>query len=183
VAQDAVDWAREIQHVPSLGIALMYQGIVHQYCGRKREVGEVSGELLELSRQYGLTVYAAYGALLHCWAKDDLTGGEEAFALLEAKSLHAVAFYYSLLSDVDHLQGRAAAALARIDRCLAICHSLDERYYQPHLHLRRAQYLLTDPANGRSRAREDLETAIRLASAQGAVQIVKLARGLLPRAG
>lgn len=179
VAQGAVDWARELQHVPSLGIALMYQSIVHQYNGEKREVGEVSGELLKLSRQYGLMVYAAYGTLLHCWAKDDPTGGEDAFALLEARSRHGTAFYYSLLSDIDHRHGRSVAALARIDRCIGLCRSLDEHYYEPHLHLRRARYLQADPAHDRWRAQQDLRTALRLASAQGAARVAELARGLL----
>lgn len=181
VAQDAVDWARELQHVPSIGIALMYQSIVHQYNGEKEQVGKVSGELLELSSQYGLMMYAAYGTLLHCWATDDLAGGEESFRLLEAKSLHAVAYYYSLLSDIDQRQGRPKAALERIDRCIALCGSLGEHYYEPHLYLRRAQYLQADPGHDRSRARQDLDTALRLSRARGAARVAELAAGLLDR--
>ena len=53
LAQEAVDWAREIDHVPSIGIALMYQSIVHQYNGEKEQAGKVSGELLEFSASTG----------------------------------------------------------------------------------------------------------------------------------
>jgi ATP/maltotriose-dependent transcriptional regulator MalT len=182
VAQDAVDWARELQHVPSIGIALMYQSIVHQYNGEKNEAAKVSGELLELSDQYGLMVYAAYARLMHCWAKDDLAGGEESFGLLNGiKSQHAVAYFYSLLADIDQRQGRLEAALARIDKCIALCGSVDEHYYEPHLYLRRAQYLRADPAHDRTEARRNLDTAVRLASAQGAAQVGKLSQEALDR--
>jgi len=182
VAQDAVDWARELQDVSSIGIALMYQSIVHQYNGEKDQAGKVSGELLELSGRYGLMVHGAYGTLMHCWAKDDLAGGEESFGLLEAvKSLHAVAYFYSLLADIDQRQGRLKAALARIDKCIALCGSVDEHYYEPHLYLRRAQYLRADPAHDRAGARRDLETALRLASVQGAARVVELAREAVDR--
>jgi ATP/maltotriose-dependent transcriptional regulator MalT len=119
---------------------------------------------------------------MRCWATDDLSGGEEAFGLLDAlKSLHAVAYFYSLLADIDQRQGRPEAALARIDRCIALCRSIDEHYYEPHLHLRRAAYLRADPRHDRARARQDLETALRLATAQGAVRIAELAREALAR--
>jgi TOMM system kinase/cyclase fusion protein len=182
VAQEAVDWAREIGHVPSIAIALMYQSIVHQYNGEKEQAGKVSGELLEFSDRYGLMVHGAYGKLMHCWAKDDPAGGEESFGLLDSvKSLHAVAYFYSLLADIDQQQGRLEAALARIDKCIALCGSVDEHYYEPHLYLRRAKYLMADPGHDRARARRDLETAQRKATAQGAVRIAELAREALAR--
>jgi len=182
VAQEAVDWAREIDHVPSISIALMYQSIVHQYNGEKELAGKVSGELLEFSSRYGLMVHGAYGKLMHCWAHDDLTGGEESFGLLNTlQSLHAVAYFYSLLADIDQQQGRPEAALARIDKCIALCGSIDEHYYEPHLYLRRAQYLMAAPRHDRARARQDLETAQRKATVQGAVRIAELAREVLAR--
>ncbi|HVG63963.1 MAG TPA: TOMM system kinase/cyclase fusion protein [Hyalangium sp.] len=182
LAQDAVDWAREINHVPSISIALMYQSIVHQYNGEKAQAGKVSGELLEFSAKYGLKVYAAYGAMMHCWATGDLAGGEESFALLDAiKSLHAVAYFYSLLADIDLRQGRPEAALARIDRCIALCGSVDEHYYEPHLYLRRAQYVMGAPWYDQAQASRDLETARRKATAQGAVRVAELAREALAR--
>lgn len=186
LAAEGVAWARQIQHVPSLGIALMYQSIVHQYRGEKAQARAVSGELLELARQYGLMVYGAYGQLMHCWASDELAGGEEAFALLEAiKSLHAVAYFYSLLADIDLHQGRREAALARLDKCIALCGAVDEHYYEPHLYLRRAQYVVAAPTGDRASdlrsARADLATARRLASACGAAKIVELAERELER--
>ncbi|WP_394828041.1 TOMM system kinase/cyclase fusion protein [Pendulispora albinea] len=183
LAQDAVSWAREIDHVPSLGIALMYQSIVHQYNDEKEQAGEVSKELLELSARYGLTVYAAYARLMHCWATDDLSGGEESFGLLDTiKSLHAVAYFYSLLADIDLLQSGPEVALARIDTCIALCGSVDEHYYEPHLYLRRARYLtMADPKHEGARARRDLETAQRMAIAQGAAHIAKRASGAMAR--
>jgi ATP/maltotriose-dependent transcriptional regulator MalT len=182
VAKEAVDWAREIEHPPSLGICLMYQSIVHQYNGEKELARKVSAELLSVSDQYGLLIDAAYGKLMHCWASDDLTGGEEAFGLLNAlKSLHAVAYFYSLLADVDLREGRPEAALARIDKCIALCGQIDEHYYEPHLYLRRAQYLEGAPWRDRAGARRDLETALRISSAQGGVQVAHLAKEVLAR--
>jgi ATP/maltotriose-dependent transcriptional regulator MalT len=90
-----------------------------------------------------------------------------------------VAYFYSLLADVDQREGRPEAALARIDRCLALCGSVDEHYYEPHLHLRRALYLQADPRHDRARAREDLEIALRSATAQGATRVADLAREAL----
>jgi TOMM system kinase/cyclase fusion protein len=166
LAADAVAYARQLEHLPSLGIALLYAGNLHHYAGDKARVVACSVELGELDQRYGFPAYGAYGAMLGAWAAGDSELPTSIAAQLEAMGCTAALSYYSsLAAETDAEQGRTDSGLARVGRCLELCRENDERYYQPALHRLRATLLLAKGDRGQARA--ELELAVDLAQAQG----------------
>ncbi|WP_438041315.1 TOMM system kinase/cyclase fusion protein [Sorangium sp. So ce128] len=135
----ALEWAREVGHVPSIALCLMYGGMVHQLAGDRRAVTAMAGELLALSGKYGLPAYEGYGVVLHDWAAGD---EERPRAIVRTLSdlgcKLGLSYYASLAADTQAARGELTAAIECIDRCLSMCRENDEHFYEPELHLRRA---------------------------------------------
>ncbi|HEU4533385.1 MAG TPA: TOMM system kinase/cyclase fusion protein, partial [Polyangiaceae bacterium] len=74
LAHEALEWARSIQHVPSIGIALLYVSQIHQMDGDRPAVLRRTGELLEAAKTYGLPAFEGYAAAIASWAAGDLEG-------------------------------------------------------------------------------------------------------------
>ncbi|HEU4538310.1 MAG TPA: BMA_0021/BMA_0022 family TOMM bacteriocin, partial [Polyangiaceae bacterium] len=150
----ALGWAREVGHVPSLALGLLYGCQVFQFAGDKATVAAMTGELLALAAKYGLPAYEGYAVVVHGWAT-----GEDARADAILQGLAGMgcklglSYFGSLPADADAERGELDAAVARLDRCLALCRDNDEHYYEPELHRRKAMYLLRQgPAGGPARA-------------------------------
>ncbi|MDP8999059.1 MAG: AAA family ATPase, partial [Myxococcota bacterium] len=67
----ALDWARDIGHVPSIAIGLLYGCQVFQFAGDKANAGRMAEEILMLAQKYGLPAYEGYAAIIHAWATRD----------------------------------------------------------------------------------------------------------------
>ncbi|MDI1433261.1 TOMM system kinase/cyclase fusion protein [Polyangium sorediatum] len=170
-----LEWAREIGHVPSIAIGLLYGGMVHQLAGDRRAVAAMAGELLALSGKYGLPAYEGYAATLHDWATGD---GRRAQAIVNVLSdlgcKLGLSYYGSLAADAQAERGELLEAITSIDHCLSLCRENDEHFYEPVLHLRRAMYeAQRDPAA--EGVRSSLEEAARLARRQDMPRIEALA--------
>ncbi|WP_437610205.1 TOMM system kinase/cyclase fusion protein [Sorangium sp. So ce834] len=144
----ALEWAREVGHVPSIALCLMYGAMVRQLAGDRRAVAAMAGELLALSGKYGLPAYEGYGVILHGWAAgDEERPGAMVGVLLDLGCKLGLSYYASLVADTHAARGELTAAIERIDRCLAMCRESDEHFYEPELHLRRAMVAARqDPA-------------------------------------
>ncbi|WP_269759521.1 hypothetical protein [Variovorax sp. E3] len=76
-ATNAVRWAREMSHIPSLSMALLYQSLGHQARGDKARALVSTGELLGITARYGLPAFTGYAAIIRCWASgsvDEIAG-------------------------------------------------------------------------------------------------------------
>ncbi|WP_437724996.1 TOMM system kinase/cyclase fusion protein [Sorangium sp. So ce861] len=141
LANEAIAWAREINHVPSLGIALLYLSQIQHMNGDKPAVRKTTGELLEASKAYGLPAFEGYGAALASWAAGDLQGVEAILGIL--KSLHcnlALTYYGSFLADIEADAGHLRQAIAHVETCLSMCAELGEHFFEVELLRRRARY-------------------------------------------
>ncbi len=166
--EEAVSWARHVNHMPSLGITLLIRALMHQHSGDKRAVVDDTDELLELSERYGLPAFTAYGTVLRGWATDNKEMALKVLDGLRALGCRlGLTMYDSLVADIDAGRGALDAALERIDRCLAYCREHDEPRYVPELYCRRAAYLLQVHPAGNTEALEALEKAIVLSRQQG----------------
>ncbi|MDI1443052.1 TOMM system kinase/cyclase fusion protein [Polyangium sp. 6x1] len=170
-----LEWAREVSHVPSIAIGLLYGGMVHQLAGDRGTVASMTGELLALSGKYGLPAYEGYAAALHDWATGD---GMRARAIVQVLSdlgcKLGLSYYGSLVADAQAERGELDGALACIDHCLVLCRENDEHFYEPVLHLRRALYeARKDPAS--EGVRLSLEEAARLGRQKDMPRIEALA--------
>ena len=176
LVSSAVAWARQLGHVPSLGMGLLYAAQVHQNAGDHEKTSELTGELLMLAGKYGLPAYEGYAALFHAWANNS----EEnvSFILNTLDRLGCVlglSYYASLLAENLAARGELEVAISRIDSCIALCEKNDEHYYEPSLHWRKARYQIQRGDAGGT-VLSSLETAIALARKYGTPRIERLAR-------
>ena len=167
-AQQAVAYARTLNHLPSLGIALLHLALLHQFSADADGVREVSREMLMLAQKYGLPVVEAYAETLHSWASRDAVRLERALARLKhAGCMLRHSYFTSLAAGLDFQAGNTAAALTRLDHSLQLCAQLGEQWSKPMLLIQRASYAGALPGFDAESARLDLQQAIALAGAVG----------------
>ncbi|MEZ4307260.1 MAG: TOMM system kinase/cyclase fusion protein [Polyangiaceae bacterium] len=172
LADGAIAWAREIKHVPSLGLALLYASQVHQMNGDKASVRRTAGELLDASRTYGLPALEGYGATLASWAESDLAGVDRIIGTLKALNCNLKLTYYgSLLVDIEAEAGRFPEAIAQVETWLTTSKTFHDHAFLAELLRRRGVYEMRLPAPDADLARRSLTEARRLACEQGMYRV------------
>ena len=176
LANVAIDWAREIKHVPSLGIALLYISQIHQMNGDKTAVRDRTGELLEASKTYGLPAFEGYGATLASWAAGDLQGVEAIIGTLRSLNCNLILPYYgSFLADIESDAGRIPQAITYLDTWLAACTAFNEHVFEAELVRRRGLYEMRLEEPDPEVVRRSLTRARELARDGGAYRFETLA--------
>jgi hypothetical protein len=175
LVEGALAWARELGHIPSLGMALLYSAQHGQYAGDKARTAAATGELLMLAQKHGLPAFEGYAALLHAWATGSQDGVDFILGLLKQLGCSlGLAYYASLraesLADKDDVD----AALRHVDECLMLCETIEEHYYEPMLYWRQANYRIRSGAPAESIA-ASLEMAVRRAREYANPRVEKLA--------
>ena len=165
-AKLAVDEAKTYEHVPSIGISLMYYGLVHQQYKHQREVEQSAAELIGIAEKYHLPIYKGFGRMLHDWATDNDAEADAILAeLKQAGSRHGLGHFQSFYAELYAQHGQYERAIEKLDECLALDGAINEPNYQAYLLLKRARCGL---ANGdHERALEDLDKAHAMAKTQG----------------
>lgn len=171
LVESAVAWAREVGHVPSIALGLLYGCMIHQPAGNRRAVAAMAGEVLALSAKYGLPAYEGYAAILHDWATGEEQRARAIVGVLGQLGCQlGLTYYGSLVADTQAERGELAAAIACVDHCLSLCRENGEHFYEPELHRRRALYeARQDPAA--DGVRRSLEQAASLARRHGMPRI------------
>lgn len=168
LAHAAVAHARALNHIPSLGVALMYLAFLHQYADEREGARATCDQLLELSQKYGLPAVEAYAAIVRCWATSDLQVADQVLlGLKQIGCMLGLTYTASLPAEIEARAGRHVQALARIDACLLLCDEIDEPYYMPELLRRRAIYRAKTACPDHLLSHQDLVQAIALANASG----------------
>ena len=176
LANEAIAWAREITHVPSLGIALLYISQIHQMNGDKAAVRVSTGELLEASKTYGLLAFEGYGATLASWAAGDLQGVEAIIATLKSLNCNLILPYYgSFLADIEADAGHMREAITHVDTWLAACTAFNEHVFEAELSRRRGIYEMRLEHPDLDVVRDSLTRARELARDGGASRFETLA--------
>jgi TOMM system kinase/cyclase fusion protein len=172
LADEAMEWAREIKHVPSLGIALLYASQIYHQDGDKAAVRIHTGELLEWSKTYGLPALEGYGAVLACWAEGDLPGVDKIIRTLMALNCNLKLTYYgSLLVDIEAENERFPEAIAQVETWLGMCTKFNDHAFAAELLRRRAVYEMRLPAPDLEVVRRSLAEARELAREQGMFRV------------
>lgn len=180
----AIAWARDVDHLPSIALGLIYGCLVHQLAGHRSTVAAMAGEVLQMGAKYGLAAYEGYATALYDWATSDTRRAPAIVGTLSNLGCRlGLSYYASLIADGHAERGELTAALACIDDCLSRCAGDDEHFYEPDLHLRRALYLARIAPND-SAVRSSLEQARQLARRQDMPRVeVAATRELLRRYG
>jgi TOMM system kinase/cyclase fusion protein len=178
LAREAVYLATCTDHLPSIGLTLMYLARMQQCAGDRDGARITSAAALRLSRVYGLNAVERYAAITHAWCD-----GDRATALANLEALRAsgcllgLTYYASLVAEIDAANADWDGAIATLDDCLALCDSTDERYYAAELLIRKARYLQQTHARCDGSAIEQIyREAIAAAKQGGMPRIVKKAQ-------
>ncbi|MBT8339089.1 MAG: TOMM system kinase/cyclase fusion protein [Desulfatitalea sp.] len=166
--KQAIEWACKINHIPSIGIALLYRGMICHFENDKKGAEEICGRLIAESKKYGLTAYEAYGAVIHAWAIGDAPTLHRILKTLRNMGcMLGLTQYDSLSADLAAENGQPDLAVSCIDECISLCREIKEHYYDPELYRRRADYLLQIYPHGNTDIRSSLMKAVTLARCQG----------------
>ncbi|MET3440308.1 TOMM system kinase/cyclase fusion protein [Variovorax paradoxus] len=145
-ATQAVQWAREMSHVPSLSMALLYQSLGHQARGDKAAALASTTELLDITARYGLPAFQGYADIIRCWSTGDAADIAQADGTVQALwnmgCRYCQTYYRAFAAETLAGQQRWAEAIDRIDECLHLVAELNEGLYSAELHLKKAHYLL-----------------------------------------
>jgi hypothetical protein len=182
-AREAVYSATCSDHLPTLGVTLMYLARMQQCAGDRDGARVTSGEILRLSRVYGLNAVERYAAIVHAWCDGDRDAAvAHVDALRRSGCQLGLTYYASLVAEIDAMHGDRAAALAGIDQCLALCDALDERYYEAELLLKKVLYLPNaDADHDRAEAITLCRRALALAEPVSMVRVTRKAQDELRR--
>ena len=174
--QQAIRRADELADVPTVATALFFRTILESRRNDVCATRFAAEALLKLSEEYGMKTYSDEGHVYANWARgrvlDPGVGANAAMQSLtaylaqgnkaDAPSLHGS------LAELEAMTGEPAAALAQIDRGLAIAEETGEHFTDAYLHRLRGEILLkrdpTDPAP----AEDAYRTAIAIAKKQAA---------------
>ncbi|MFC7419718.1 TOMM system kinase/cyclase fusion protein [Iodobacter arcticus] len=180
LAHKMVTYARVRNHIPSLGIALMFQALNYQYANEVGKTLEVSNELLELSRQYSLPTLEGFISILYAWCTSDLAMADQVLLVLRERGyMLGLTHYASLAAEIQAREGNYAGAFERIQACLALAEQTGEAYYNPELLIRRAIYRAKTSFFDAQQSRDDLLAAIELAQYSGMQRCVQSASAQL----
>jgi len=143
LVRDGVAWAREVRHIPSIAVGLLYGCQIHQFIGDREAVAAMSGEILSLAKRYGLPAFEWYAATIHSWAEGDTSRANQILEQLERLGCKlGLTYWASLPAEIDASHDRLDEAITRIEHCLSMCRENDEHYYEPELYRRLAMYRL-----------------------------------------
>lgn len=145
-AAQAVQWAREMSHIPSLSMSLLYQSLGHQARGDKAAALASTTELLDITARYGLPAFQGYADIIRCWATGDPQDIAQADGTVQALwnmgCRYCQTYYRAFAAETLAGHERWDEAIDRIDDCLRLVEQLNERLYSAELHLKKARYLL-----------------------------------------
>jgi TOMM system kinase/cyclase fusion protein len=178
-ALQSIAWARGLEHIPSLCMALLYWGLGKQARGDKQGALEVVTELLSITKRYGLPAFEGYAEVIRSWASDQVEVADAVMGVLSQMGCRYCQTYYrAFAAETVAERGDVAGAIARIDECLSMVDQLDEHMYTAELHLDKARYLLQSKGST-ALVKNELNLACDLARKSGKSRTEAQARALM----
>jgi predicted ATPase len=172
--EQAVARATQSQHAPTKAFICSRTAQLEALRGDAEAMLSASETMVELSQNYGLKLYLAWGKTYRGWARSRLGDREagvrelrEGLAGVAAQgSRQHVPLYQALLAEIEAEIGESE--LNRIDGALALARETGEHWSDSFLHRVRGEILLKlDPANAAA-AEQAFRAAIAIARAQEA---------------
>lgn len=173
--QGAINLARSIDHPFCLAVALAYGCITHQMRDDMSALRDDVGELHELCNRYGFAYYREWGLILDGWSRRGELGiglAQQGISHLRAQGSFArMPYWLTLLADLQARSNRLDAARATLDAALIAAQAHDDVWWLPEaMRLRAAD-------DEEQAAISRLRSAAQMASAQGAVALLRRCRG------
>jgi predicted ATPase/class 3 adenylate cyclase len=184
----ALRWAEEIDHVGSICHALDNALLFNHFQKNLTEVQKLAARLRDLAERHSRPNSAAKGEIFAGWAQA-MSGDVAEGALMFERGLEHqraigteedLPLYLDMRSAIFERAGKHEQALLAIDEALDHARRTSDVFWLPELHRRRA-VLGTKCGRAFSSVREDLQAALSLARAQGAVTLAQRASADLAR--
>jgi class 3 adenylate cyclase/tetratricopeptide (TPR) repeat protein len=167
--------AEALDHPNTLAHALHNIAIGHQLAGDRDAVYAAASRAAALAQKFGLTQWRANSLLQTAWATAVGAGIAEAARLVDAEIASATAsgplpqYFIGLAAEVLLGAGRAADALAHLDRAIAGIDEPGVGFYVPEIYRLRGECLLALDRSNSNEARQAFVTARDIANRQGAM--------------
>jgi class 3 adenylate cyclase/tetratricopeptide (TPR) repeat protein len=177
--------AEALDHPNTLAHALHNIAIGHQLAGDRDAVYAAASRAVALAQKFGLTQWRANSLLQTAWANAAGAGIADAARLVDAEIASATAsgplpqYFIGLAAEVLLGAGRAADALAHLDRAIAGIDEPGVGFYVPEIYRLRGECLLALDRNNKNEARQAFVTARDIANRQGAVIFAHRAQACL----
>jgi predicted ATPase len=175
LSEEAVAEARRLGHRNSLCLPLFYGGTLRQQLSDGPAVAALEAELAAIAGEERFPIWAAGAKVLRGWgqvaAGEPGVGGrtiEEGISDWQATGARLMLPYFeALLAEAKVQEGRSGEAAALLRGALKRATATGERWFAAELHRRLGELLRAQ--GDLPRARAELEAAVEVARAQGAV--------------
>ena len=173
---EAVARAVETAHAPTLANAYFQQALLEILRDDAESAWRAGEASVALSREHGLALYLAMGAIPLAWARAklgdrDAGSGELRQALADYTSQGAkvgLPLFRGLLAEIEAERGDSEATLAGIDGALALAGETGDHWFDAELHRIRGEILLKQNSADPAPAEAAFLAAIALARQQKA---------------
>jgi TOMM system kinase/cyclase fusion protein len=175
-SQEAVTLAQQIAHPFSLGYALSFATMCHQFRREVRFTQERAEATIILTTDQGFPLWRARGAMLCSWALAHQGQAQERSEQItqELRSHRAtgsellLSYFLALLADAHGIRGEPEAGLTTLAEALALVDTTGERWYEPELYRLKGALLLQQNSDNQAEAETCFHHAIAIAQNQQA---------------
>jgi predicted ATPase len=175
-SQEAVTLAQQIVHPFSLGFALVFAAMVHQYCREVRAVQERAEAVISLAMAQGFPHWRAQGAILRGWTLaqqgqpqvgiEQIHQGLSAFRATGAEINQS--YFLAMLAEAHGTMGQPETGLTMLTEALALVDTTGERWYEPELYRLKGELLLAQSPDNHTEAETCFHHALDIARFQQA---------------
>jgi predicted ATPase len=174
--QEAVTLAQQSVHPFSLGFALCWAGVFHQFRREVRAVQERAEAAFSLAMEQGFPLWMALSSMLHGWALAHQEQAKKGIAQL-TQGLRAVratgaeinrSYFLALLAEAHGTLGEPEAGLTVLTEALARVNTTGERWYESELYRLKGELLLQQNAANQAEVETCFQQAISIACSQQA---------------
>jgi predicted ATPase len=173
--EEAVAYARELNHANTLAYALAWGATVHQFRRDAAAVQEHASAALALSEKQGLSMWLAYATVLRGWAPAERNHPEGAARITRGLAdLEATGAIFlrphnlALLAETYAGCGQAEAGLRALGGALEAVERTGERWWEAEIHRLKGELLLARSAGNPTEAEAGFRQAIDVALRQSA---------------
>ena len=175
-SQEAVRLTQQNVHPFSLGFALVFAAVVHQYRREVRAVQERVEVVIRLGMEQGFQYWMTQGAILHGWTLAHQGQVQEgivqvaqsviAYHATEAEILRP--YWLALLAETHGILGEPEAGLTALAEALTVVDKTGEQWYAPELYRLKGELLLQQSSDHHPEAERCFQHALAIARHQQA---------------
>jgi predicted ATPase len=174
---EALEYARSINHTPSLVYALTFAGALPATLQlNPQEAGDYAAEILSLSEQLRSELWLGFGRVIGGWSAGTQKAHSDGMQLLQQglENLETTApnpwrpGFLSLLAEVHLNGGETHQALSTLENALQLAEQTGERIWIAGIHLVFGKAIISQDSNNIQGAEARFKQALNVATEQGA---------------